>query len=974
MTDKLQFQQNYGIDHEWLIKHSINMFYIHTIDHQLVYVSPQVEKILGYSQEEALTKWTDFVTDNPINEIGYGYTLQAIKTGETQPVYQLELRTKAGKNIWVEVNETPILENGIAKYISGSITEITERRKSEIKQRVLYNISSAVNQANDLDELFTRIRWLLSEVVNVKNFYIALYDEKAQNILFPYFVSELEQKPQPVVFSDSKGITQYVIETGKAKLADINELNEMQSKGIINLTGELPKQWLGVPLKIDNSVIGVISVQCYHDEHCYSEEDMELLNFVSEEVALAIKHKQTEQKIVGSLKEKESLLRELYHRTKNNMQIIEAMLIMSAEFSKNPDLIKINQEIADKIYSMSLVHQKLYEEKDLSQINLQDYIKEFSEHMLKIYNTDKENYIIDLDLVSVKVSIDSAVPLGLVLSELLSNAFKHAFIGRENGIIRIKLNRNENNRVVLEISDNGVGIDSEIDLLALGSMGIRTAYAIVEFQLQGKLSYESDNGLKWKISYSDEYSGKRINIQKKTDEISSIHESEEKFRVISETSPLAIMIYQNDKWVYANRAATLISGYSNQELLEMYFWDFVHPDYVDKVKSIGTKRQKTLDTVSSYEFKIVTKFGDEKWVWLSGSSTTYNGKPAGIISVQDITARKNAERELKESEERFKFLTKATFEGIVVHKKGTVIDANDAFLKISGYSRKECIGKYLLDYIPKMKDKAKVIYNIAKQVVKPYLVTAIRKDGSHFIAELEAKNVKHGGESMRIAAVRDVTERQKAQEQLKIAHERLRIMNSILRHDIANDLAVIDSALELYLDKPQDNLLVEMRRAISRCINTIRNQQKQTVNLDNTKFQEKIDLKMVIDEITVNHPEIKIIISGDQKKNVQADEAMYSVFDNLISNAVIHGKADEIKIELSANNEFCQIIFADNGVGIPQKVMPKIFEKGFHYGKTGHTGIGLYIVQKTIEEFEGTISVKSNQPQGTIFAINLRKV
>ena len=973
MIDKLQFPQNYGIDHEWLIKHSINMFYIHTIDHQLVYVSPQVEKILGCSQEEALVKWTELVTDNPINEIGFENTMKAIRTGEVQPVYPLELRTKAGKNIWVEVNETPILENGIVKYISGSLTKITERQKSEIKQRVLYNISSAVNQADDLEELFKRIHELLSEVVNVKNFYIALYDEKAQNILFPYFVNELEQKPQPVVFSDSKGITQYVIETGNAKLADINELNEMQTHGIISLLGELPKQWLGVPLKIDNSIIGVISVQCYHDEHCYSEDDMELLNFVSEEVALAIKHKQTEQKIVGSLKEKESLLRELYHRTKNNMQIIEAMLIMSAEFSNNPDLIKLNQEIADKIYSMSLVHQKLYEEKDLSQIDLQDYIKEFSEHMLKIYNTDKENYIIDLDLASVKVSIDSAVPLGLVLSELLSNAFKHAFIGMENGIIRIKLNRNENNLVVLEISDNGVGIDPEIDLLALGSMGIRTAYAIVEFQLQGKLSYESDNGLKWKISYSDEHSGKRINIQEKTDDISSTHESEEKFRVISEASPMAIMIYQNDKWVYANRAASLISGYSNQELLKMHFWEFVHPNYQIKVKAIGKKRQLKENAISNYEFKIITKDGEEKWVWLNGTSTTYNDKPAGIISVQNITARKNAERELKESEERFKFFTKATFEGIVVHKKGTIIDANDSFLKISGYSREEAIGKYLLDYIPKMKDKAKIIYNIAKKIAKPYLVTAIRKDGTLFIAELEAKNVKHGEESMRIAAVRDVTERQKAQEQLKIAHERLRIMNSILRHDIANDLEVIDSALELYLDNPQDNLLVEMRKAVSRCINTIRNQQKQTVNLDKTKFQEKIHLKMVIGEITINHPEIKIIISGNQKKDVLADEAMYSVFDNLISNAVIHGKADEIKIEISEKDEFCQITFTDNGVGIPLKVMPKIFEKGFHYGKTGYTGIGLYIVQKTIEEFEGNISVKSNQPQGAIFVINLRK-
>ncbi|MDP8211476.1 MAG: PAS domain S-box protein, partial [Candidatus Stygibacter australis] len=240
MTDKLQFQQNYGIDHEWLIKHSINMFYIHTADHQIVYLSPQVEKMLGYTQEEALVIWTELVTDNPINEIGFENTMKAIRTGETQPVYELELITKVGKKIRVEVNETPILEDGVVKYISGSLTEITERRKSEIKQQVLYNISSAINQADDLDELFKRIRWLLSEVVNVKNFYIALIDEQTKKIAFPYFVSELEQKPQPMEYFDSKGITQYVIETGKAKLVNQNELKNMESKGIIKLTGKLP--------------------------------------------------------------------------------------------------------------------------------------------------------------------------------------------------------------------------------------------------------------------------------------------------------------------------------------------------------------------------------------------------------------------------------------------------------------------------------------------------------------------------------------------------------------------------------------------------------------------------------------------------------------------------------------------------------------------------------------------------------------
>jgi len=166
-----------------------------------------------------------------------------------------------------------------------------------------------------------------------------------------------------------------------------------------------------------------------------------------------------------------------------------------------------------------------------------------------------------------------------------------------------------------------------------------------------------------------------------------LQESEEKFRILSETSPSAVMMYQNNKWIYVNEAATIISGYSRDELIGMDFWYFVHPDFKEKVKSVGKQRQKNVDTVSNYEFKITTKSGEEKWVWLNGSTTTYEGKTAGIVSVQDITNRKKKDEALKESEYRFKFLSKTTFEGIVVHKRGIIFDANDAFLRMTGYSR-----------------------------------------------------------------------------------------------------------------------------------------------------------------------------------------------------------------------------------------------------------------------------------------------
>ena len=114
-----------------IIEHSINWFYSHTPEHKLTYLSPQVKDILGYTPEEAKVIWTELTTDNPINQEGFEITQKAIKTGEAQPPYFLELRHKKGHPIWVEVREKPVVENGKTVAIVGSVTDVTERRKVE---------------------------------------------------------------------------------------------------------------------------------------------------------------------------------------------------------------------------------------------------------------------------------------------------------------------------------------------------------------------------------------------------------------------------------------------------------------------------------------------------------------------------------------------------------------------------------------------------------------------------------------------------------------------------------------------------------------------------------------------------------------------------------------------------------------------------------------------------------------------------
>ncbi|PKN83847.1 MAG: hypothetical protein CVU51_11565 [Deltaproteobacteria bacterium HGW-Deltaproteobacteria-1] len=136
----------------------------------------------------------------------------------------------------------------------------------------------------------------------------------------------------------------------------------------------------------------------------------------------------------------------------------------------------------------------------------------------------------------------------------------------------------------------------------------------------------------------------------------SLRESEERFRILAESSPTAILMFQNDKWIYANSAATEITGYTNRELLSMRFWDFVHPDDKQIVMERGQKRQQGLPVTKRYEFRIIAKDGTVKWIDLSGETIILNGMQAGVISVLDITGRKQSDEALQESEKKYRLL------------------------------------------------------------------------------------------------------------------------------------------------------------------------------------------------------------------------------------------------------------------------------------------------------------------------------
>ncbi len=218
---------------------------------------------------------------------------------------------------------------------------------------------------------------------------------------------------------------------------------------------------------------------------------------------------ENEEKIKTNLLEKTALLQELFHRTKNNMAIISAILSMESGRTNNEYLKNTFRDIKNKIQAMSLVQNKLYKSGNLSNINFKEYIQDLYTVIRQSFGVNPDKINITYDLQDVNISIDSAVPLGLVINELLSNIFKHAF-PEDKGDINIKLLKNDEGFIHLSLSDNGVGLPPNYDPRKNALMGLTTVFSIIDKQLKGEINTDTSNGLAWFITINDSKRKERV--------------------------------------------------------------------------------------------------------------------------------------------------------------------------------------------------------------------------------------------------------------------------------------------------------------------------------------------------------------------------------------------------------------------------------------------------------------------------------
>ena len=210
--------------------------------------------------------------------------------------------------------------------------------------------------------------------------------------------------------------------------------------------------------------------------------------------------KEAEELLKISLVEKEVLLREIHHRVKNNLQIISSLLNLQSRHVEDEPALDMFQESRNRVRSMALVHEKLYRSDDLAKVNFCEYIRSLGRHLIISYGTNSTAIDLDVSVKDVFLDINTSIPCGLIINELISNSLKHAFSGRKKGKIRVVLQSEKNGMYKLVVSDDGVGLPKNLDAKKTESLGLQLVTMLVE-QLQGTLNIDNNKGTSFEIVF-----------------------------------------------------------------------------------------------------------------------------------------------------------------------------------------------------------------------------------------------------------------------------------------------------------------------------------------------------------------------------------------------------------------------------------------------------------------------------------------
>ncbi len=368
-------------------------------------------------------------------------------------------------------------ENDNPVGIVSSGMDITEIKKDEKIQQIIYKILQAANYESNLNEFFKYIHSSVGELMPVDNFYISLYDKENQVITFPYFIDQVDEAFPPKKFG--KGLTEYILRTGESMLIDRITDEELVRKGEVEMVGSPTRIWLGIPLKIADNTIGVLVVQDYNSDKTYGEKEQKILEMISYAISRAIERKRVEQEraeLIEKLKElnasKDKLISLISHDLRSPFNsLLGFSEILTTEYDtlthdEIQEYLKVIYEASNNLYGMTnnLLH---YSRIQMGRFDFKPKTLKLIKIINRCLNLLKGNVVkkqinlsLDVDK-NLEVFADEDM-LNSVIQNLTSNAIKFT---NKNGDVSISAKEIKDvsgkNLVEITIKDTGVGISQE---------------------------------------------------------------------------------------------------------------------------------------------------------------------------------------------------------------------------------------------------------------------------------------------------------------------------------------------------------------------------------------------------------------------------------------------------------------------------------------------------------------------------------
>jgi len=477
------------------------------------------EALIGYKREEFIGKnylSTDLI---PLDQLPTVAKILAQSVlGKITGPYEIALKHKNGSRVQVEISNIPIKIEDKTRVL-GVAVNLTQRNQAQEKEkemihslRQLADVGMKLGEVSKDDNIFQIIGELLHKLIGDSYIGVSDYDDEEGVIEVKAVVGhkELFKDILKIMGRDPVGMKLTPDPEAVRERLQTQQLRKIPGGLYEVIFKKLPKTVCAALERLGH-IQAVYSVGFIRKGTIYGTavimlrnrdafEHPELVESFINQASVTLQRWKAENRIAASLKEKEVLLREIHHRVKNNMQIISSLLRLQASNLSDPDALESLQISQDRIRSMALVHEGLYRSSDLSQIDFAEYVKKLTGHLYSINADSRFQISLHVEIEDISLDINRAVPCGLIINELVTNALKHAFPEGRKGDIFIRMAPFQQGGLSLTVADNGVGFPAEIDVHNTDSLGMQIVSDLVQ-QLNGTLRVNTAEGTQFTVRF-----------------------------------------------------------------------------------------------------------------------------------------------------------------------------------------------------------------------------------------------------------------------------------------------------------------------------------------------------------------------------------------------------------------------------------------------------------------------------------------